>query len=513
MRTILCADTPNVYTGGDIEHVNGYYVNISSYVIPYVRSGDVVTVSCESITYNGSGGSMGVLYFYYKTDQTPIIFHLNMGLSQCRVLSLPEVNYCYIYFGLGNTDGNVKGLQIKVLNRSIRQTLIVEKVAENPILSGNIITLENTFAGRKTIVPVHSKNLFNPTLPTFHDVAAQISNMVQPTLTAFRVVKTQDASYSCVSWALPFRAGTVTLSGTWNEVANTRGGLLLYWYENAFTTFIAQLVNSGDSVTIDIPSPPSREATLALLAYASLGVTSRVGAYVDYTNVQLEFGNTKTTFTPYISDGTETTLTTTGRNLVFPEDWSIVRNDTAWFTYSKATDKVVIKAGAPNSVSQSVYHFPMPIPKGTKVTITATCESGRHTGTLSVGGYCNIGTRSWQGSIDFPRDTDLTGKVYTKTMTTTDVVTDFWLFDYAGTEITEDVVFKVQYEIGDKSNYAQYEEEKYDTKVGEYLDITQFDGKTTVYTNNEGVATSSLWYPNTELFSLRQRLKVGDKTI
>lgn len=97
-----------------------------------------------------------------------------------------------------------------------------------------------------------------------------------------------------------------------------------------------------------------------------------------------------------------------------------------------------------------------PIPAGTTVTISVIFQSGKGK-SISIGGYHRTGGRSWQGHIDVPLNVDVTGQTLTNTFTTTETVEEFMVFHNTGDNIEEPVVFKVQYELGNKAtDYVPY---------------------------------------------------------
>lgn len=105
--------------------------------------------------------------------------------------------------------------------------------------------------------------------------------------------------------------------------------------------------------------------------------------------------------------------------------------------------------------SVSVFTLPTAIPTGTTITLSVYCLSGAITeGTLTLGGYHYEGSASsWQNLMTLPLNQNLTGKKFTKTFTTTNTLTDFWLFSYYST--LENVKFKVQLEFGSTATSYQ----------------------------------------------------------
>lgn len=97
-----------------------------------------------------------------------------------------------------------------------------------------------------------------------------------------------------------------------------------------------------------------------------------------------------------------------------------------------------------------------PIPAGTVVTISAYFQSGKGV-QCAFGGYHRTGGRSWQGYLDIPANTDMTGQMLTATFTTTETVEEFEVFHNTGGNVEESYVFQVQYEISSTATtYTPY---------------------------------------------------------
>lgn len=105
------------------------------------------------------------------------------------------------------------------------------------------------------------------------------------------------------------------------------------------------------------------------------------------------------------------------------------------------------------------YKLDNPIPAGTVVTISAYFQSGKGV-QCAFGGYHRTGGTSWQGYLDIPANTDMTGQILTATFTTTETVEEFEVFHNTGGNVEEAYVFQVQYEFGDKATeYVPYNRE------------------------------------------------------
>lgn len=120
-------------------------------------------------------------------------------------------------------------------------------------------------------------------------------------------------------------------------------------------------------------------------------------------------------------------------------------------TYNPETYTFTITEGTVG-ISESAYHFDIPIPAGTKVSTYIEFSQGQYTDEdFSVGGYNvdEVNGSSWQGQITIPPNQDLSGRHFSTAFTTTKPVTDFWLFVNAGTNVTTDCVFRIVFNIGD----------------------------------------------------------------
>ena len=156
-----------------------------------------------------------------------------------------------------------------------------------------------------------------------------------------------------------------------------------------------------------------------------------------------------------ISGWDEVTVNVRGKNLWTTDISYPIAN--GLLNYDEDTETYTLSPGEP-AWSQSIFSFPFPIQTGTKVTCSIFCESGRIAGTISIGGYHNSNSPSWQCNVVFPKNQDLSGKVLTNTMVTTDTLTNFWVFFDAGCEVLEETKFKVMYSFGENSgNWEPYQ--------------------------------------------------------
>lgn len=511
MKSILCVDTPNLYTGGDIVHKSGYYNQL---IIEDwgLRAGDVISVTCEDISYNGTINTMGTLYMYSRelitNPRTPPCVRISMlqakgGVRRQGVLTA-DPYFCNIYFGTDNTDGNVTGLEIYKLNKNIGETLYLGSSdldnPENPIETSNIVTCEGTIEGKNLTLPVVSKNLFNCQAELYAHpvVSAVVSNQTE---NSFRVTKTMDTDHSTVSWELPFKTGTITLTGFFEASEGTRAGLLLYWhYDNVFKDFIAELVRQGQVVTRTI-SPPNDRAVLCLLAYADYGVDSPIGSYVDYYNVQVEFGETATPYTPYVAEGSSVGVTACGGNIYNPLEISSVDNctkdeDGYGYTRNSMDNGTVFFIGSTKN--------PLSWKTGKPITFSWDLDADS-----SRTGLAFYGENGWIVSA-------LATSTNKKAVATTQVPEGANRVSVqianGDTKVTKISNIMVNY--GNQAvAFSPYTGATYLATVGQSVEIVQYDKITNVFTDNAGVTVSARTYPNLEIHSIRSLLKAGSNVV
>ena len=118
-----------------------------------------------------------------------------------------------------------------------------------------------------------------------------------------------------------------------------------------------------------------------------------------------------------------------------------------------------------SGVTWYAHTFQDPIPKNTAVSVTVEVISGN--GAVSIGGqHKESGKKTWQGYVDLPKNTDLSGKTYTASFITDDTVTDLCIFADINSTIAEPVIFRVQYELGETAtSYTDYIDDLSKVKV------------------------------------------------
>lgn len=219
-------------------------------------------------------------------------------------------------------------------------------------------------------------------------------------------------------------------------------GVSLIYYNNSNN----EISTAGQSVTFN-----SAITTSPLIAIKVIkGVTIDALLYP-----QLEEGTTATDYELNTGDKEVYKVSYGSRNL-----WQNTNTTfPSTLSYDSNTQTYTIGTGTVGYIF-TVHKLDSPIPAGTVVTISAIFKSGKTASGVAFGGYHRTDTRSWQGYIDIPANTDLTGQTLTTTFTTTATVEEFLIFHNTGSNVEENIIFQVQYEIGNKATkYVPYSKE------------------------------------------------------
>ncbi len=107
--------------------------------------------------------------------------------------------------------------------------------------------------------------------------------------------------------------------------------------------------------------------------------------------------------------------------------------------------------------------FDTPLPVGTTYSITLKTFGGKSQNhKLTVGAY-HMGTgggdaNAWQGFVEADKDVALSGQIYTGTFTNTKTVECIAIQMYGDVNVLEPLVFQVQFELGNVTDYEPYVE-------------------------------------------------------
>ena len=213
---------------------------------------------------------------------------------------------------------------------------------------------------------------------------------------------------------------------------------------------------AGDLQAVDVTQQYQTATFTANYTTYYMYIAVRGGSTANETFYpQLEEGITATDYSLNTGDKEVWKVSYGSRNL-----WQNT-NTTFPSTLSYDSNTQTYTIGTGTTGYQFIAHkLDNPIPAGTVVTISAYFQSGKGKGCV-FGGYHRTGDTSWQGHIDIPTDTDMTGKTLTQTFTTTKTVEEFEVFHNTGDNIEEPYVFRVQYELGNKAtDYVPYSKEQ-----------------------------------------------------
>ena len=323
---------------------------------------------------------------------------------------------------------------------------LIDKVAQIENLKGEERTLENftnVLSEPKSIVQLEypePKNLFDKSTLIADAYIVEFTQTTNGfTFKTASTTRTMNVTSNIYLLAGTYYcSGTVTCSDT-----SYKGGWGVYDKENQ-----KYIINASSRGIINDKFTVTESKTYQLSFFAPY--VAPVGVTMTFENVQLEKGSTATPYEPYPAPktlnaklGSKNLWQTT--NTTFP----------AALSYDSATQTYTMDAGTAGY--KFVAHtLTNPIPVGTTVTISIMFQSGKGK-SIAIGGYHRTGGISWQGYINIPSNTDMTGQTLTSTFTTTETVEEFMIFHNTGDNIEEPVVFKVQYELGSvATTYTPY---------------------------------------------------------
>lgn len=148
-----------------------------------------------------------------------------------------------------------------------------------------------------------AKNLFNKD----NEVVYNNATTITPINNGLRATAIVKGSYLSGAILVPIDKvlnKVVTLSATIKPSASNDGIAILYWLNSNYepSTNVVPINSTANSYTYQIDSIPDGAEYLGVLLYANYtSENSNVGDYVDYTNIQLEIGDTPSTYEDFIS--------------------------------------------------------------------------------------------------------------------------------------------------------------------------------------------------------------------
>lgn len=281
------------------------------------------TISCEIIETTATDYSL----CFYSSEKTPAIYFANLNSNGSGKIEKSftiaddkyDITKIKVYLSSETAEGTYtifKNLQIEEGSTATAYEPYVGGVSSpNPNYPQEIVSV-----GDRT------KNLF--------DINREITSAYNTELivkgNTVRVTsKASDKTWQYHSMNIdPIEVGTtVTLSvGKIVTSAANKGGVYLYDFGNKKLIGSTGLISTSSPYTATIPEGVSDD--IRLLFYTNTNGTVKAGDYAEYTDVQLEIGDTATDYEPYGKYKIE--VSRSGKNLFKASDSSIVNPSPAY---------------------------------------------------------------------------------------------------------------------------------------------------------------------------------------
>lgn len=157
------------------------------------------------------------------------------------------------------------------------------------------------YKNQEMIDAAKGKNLFNYINNDLYDNGVDVSLIPS----GLRVTATVAGTYKYATFPVggeEMLGKTYTLSGVFTPSSQNTGAIKAYFLRENGTALssIKMLTISDMSVTFTVPSTmPEGATSIGLILYANDAGTGNIGDYVDYTEVQLEEGSSRTSYEPF----------------------------------------------------------------------------------------------------------------------------------------------------------------------------------------------------------------------
>ncbi len=348
--------------------------------------------------------------------------------------------------------------------------------------TGVFISGNNTLAGAKAEVEVQSKNLFDM---NENPLITSGSNIISKTDTEIIIQANAATTSLYQAFSIPVRDHSkLTLSGQWSTSGNNDPCVRLWWRDNNVffnNGLLGTLSSSGASLTVSIEKP-SETATLCMILYVTTDISATIGDTATFTNIQLEYGETATAYTPYLPTGTAVEVQACGKNLIpFPYNNSNKENN--GITWTINSDGSITANGTATETSIFIIRdFDFTLSQG---VYTASGAKGGSASTALI----QIATENYAEAWNIIENTSVVLKKDEKMLVQMVV--------YKG-ETVNNFKFYPQIEFGDKATfYAPYEGLTYSATVGETIEVEQYDRITNIFSNTTGGAVCTQFLQST----------------
>ena len=390
-----------------------------------------------------------------------------------------------------NTDYQAFKTNQTTINSSVNNTLLqlASDIVTSEQETGAFINGQNTLKSAIASVAVQNKNLFNINSTVFGNDTANYSvggNSISVTS------KRSDSSCYCYIECGDFDDGTrLTLSvGNIEQIGTTGQSVLKLWWKVNNTFYNGEengeitgyIANASETLSYVIKKPKNAQS-LCVLMYSTI-TTSNIDDGGKFTNIQLEIGNDKTEYTPYLPAGTAVNITACGKNLIpFPYYQSNKTiNGITWTINQDGT--VTANGTATNTSIFVIRNFDFSLAPGTY------CASGAKDGVVNTTYYIQLATENYAEAWNATNNT-----VFTLTKLEKMIVQ---LVVHNGATINN-YTFEPQIEYDSIATlYEQYQGQDYSYQVGQTVNVTQYDDVTNIFATTEGAAVSTQFFLSTK---------------
>ena len=360
----------------------------------------------------------------------------------------------------------------------------LNKAVKTPILTGSAISAENTLANAVTPFKVESKNLIPFPYYSGGTGSSITDNGITYTVNSDGSIRADGTATAASLFMLISTGKSLLLSKnkTYTLSGCPAGGNSNYYLFLQTTNYTESYLDNGNGVTF-IP----QNTNYYLIIRVATGATLNDVTFYP----QLEVGDTATSYSPYVADGTAATVTACGKNLLpFPY-------------YQGGAGTVVTSNGVTMTVNAD----------GTITCAgTATGDVRFNFTNLVTSGIPNIGLKGGQTywlsrrcvvNYKTSPDSEILG-VFGYDAGTTFVWQDNYILVNvrlqfsAGTETNYTISPIIAVTEGGEVPYEPYNGQTYSTEVGESVEITQRDKYTNVFSGTDGVTVSGQFILSTQ---------------
>ena len=338
----------------------------------------------------------------------------------------------------------------------------------------------DTLAGAKAEVSVESKNLFDLKLIDVTSNGITYTQNSDGSITVNGTATGKSYAY-IINYNTPIKPGIYTLSGcpSGGSTSTYRINLGL----NSNGVWKRNVYDVGDSVTFEVALPINQ-----ISGYIEIMSGTTVENLTFYP--QLEYGETATPYTPYLSEGTEVEVLACGKNIFNPQKIAGRVNctsDETGYGFTR-TNK-----GKPTDDGGIIWYKsaePLRFLRGQTITLSANVDiDGPYIGFQFAGS--SFGQNNFATSVN--------GKVTVTAQVPEQ--TDYIQIIIAGGNTVTNKLSNIRVNIGDKAlGFEEYQGQDYSSQVGQTIKVEQYDRITNIFTNTAGASLAVQFKISTQLY-------------